>query len=562
MTNSAGQQKISTSRQLLLDQVVELYQKKKFVEAEEKLKQILDEDPNNLAALIHLAHIARSKGNHELAVSRFQDILEKHPKHWRSYINIAIELRILNDYRKAEEKLNFVLQNCPDTQISEDARTQLSLVQQDVLRKENILQGFEDSIEDINLSLVSALEKVIKLREFKYLKVADGCLEQLLGNLLKMLEIYYENRGDIYYYQQADKLKALKEYRNAESISVLKQPQFNINIIAKMANLLCSTGQENEWEEMRREMLIRSPIYQEIRQIILDDFPSIDLEDYLILIILPPNVGDPTAFLSVLKQVSIKFNKKVILFMWNKPQLIDIYHLFQGEHILKCYFVNISKYHVPELQVQPIQPGIPACLGIGPHETILPGKTSPHFKHTGFHFDIYKRNSGLQSSAEISYPQVDEVDRVSAIERFNRYGLHPKKTVLIAPLSNSINQTYGTNETFKAFWENAYSLLIKNGFCIALNGVNQGQISLASGDYTVVDVPLSQIIPFVEYGGFFMGARSGLCDLLGFAQCSKKVIYPFGHPGQGLEYLGYEEYVVNPNDYNVENVLSNWLTEK
>ena len=74
-----------------------------------------------------------------------------------------------------------------------------------------------------------------------------------------------------------------------------------------------------------------------------------------------------------------------------------------------------------------------------------------------------------------------------------------------------------------------------------------------------LEIPLKEVIPFVEYGGFFMGARSGLCDLLGFAQCRKKVIYPSGSAGKGLQNFGYEEYLLDPENYDVGTIIQNWL---
>lgn len=543
----------------LLDISIDLCEIEHFFEAEKCLILALQQEPDNLRGLIQLARVARLKNQREIALNRFNDVIKKYPQHWISYIDVAIELRELNRYTEAQDILQFIIQNCPNMQLCENAQAKLSLVKLDVLRKEEILQGFSDSIQDINSRLELTFEIVKNLREFNYFKDVDIFLKKIIFGLNNLVAIYYENQGDIYYSHHGETLTAIEEYKKSKSVSEFSNCDTNISLVSKFATILCASGRELEWTKMRNQMQSTSPICKEIKQKVINDFPSINIESYLILILLQTNVGDTTGFLSILKSISEKYQKKIILFMADKPHLIDLYDLFKGEHIFHCYFVGINKYHVPELVMQPIKAGVPASVGIGPKQAIVPEKTSKDFKYTGCHFDIYKRNIGLSSSAQISSPEVSHFHKTQAIENFKNYKLCHKNTVLIAPLSNSVDRTYKTNEIFKLFWQDVYIFLRKNGFNIALNGVNRGELSLTSDDYTVVDIPLSQIIPFVEYGGFFIGARSGLCDLLGFAQCHKKVIYPFGHIGKGLEDFGYEEYVVNPDDYDVSTILSDWL---
>ena len=61
--------------------------------------------------------------------------------------------------------------------------------------------------------------------------------------------------------------------------------------------------------------------------------------------------------------------------------------------------------------------------------------------------------------------------------------------------------------------------------------------------------------------------RSGLCQLLCFSDCQKKIIYPVGSRNGGKERrnldltnLGCEEYIVDPDDYAIAEIMENWVS--
>jgi len=65
------------------------------------------------------------------------------------------------------------------------------------------------------------------------------------------------------------------------------------------------------------------------------------------------------------------------------------------------------------------------------------------------------------------------------------------------------------------------------GFVIFQNTANMGADDpkeLISSTIPV-DLPVEQVIPFCEEAGFFVGVRSGLCDLLGYAELRMKCVH-------------------------------------
>ena len=104
------------------------------------------------------------------------------------------------------------------------------------------------------------------------------------------------------------------------------------------------------------------------------------------------------------------------------------------------------------------------------------------------------------------------------------------------------------NQTFANFWEEVCEWLLKNDFSVAINSKNH-EASIKS-KYNAVEIPLQEVIPFANYCGFFIGIRSGFCELICFSSCHKKVIYPVGSRAGGkkrrnldLTELGCEEYI-------------------
>lgn len=91
------------------------------------------------------------------------------------------------------------------------------------------------------------------------------------------------------------------------------------------------------------------------------------------------------------------------------------------------------------------------------------------------------------------------------------------KSVILAPYARSIISM--SNE----FWIEKVKELSARGFYVYTNVV--GEEKPIDGTEPVT-YAVSDMINAVEYGGRFVGIRSGLCDIVQSADCEKEVIYP------------------------------------
>lgn len=115
-------------------------------------------------------------------------------------------------------------------------------------------------------------------------------------------------------------------------------------------------------------------------------------------------------------------------------------------------------------------------------------------------------------------PKWDEAD-VWANTLFHSYSLIPRHTVLIAPEAASI--AAGPKQRF---WSWIAYLLKKKGFSVCTNIVRANDIPIPGT--TGVMISYEKLDSFLRLGGYFIGYRSGLCDLIAFTACKKIVIYP------------------------------------
>lgn len=123
-------------------------------------------------------------------------------------------------------------------------------------------------------------------------------------------------------------------------------------------------------------------------------------------------------------------------------------------------------------------------------------------------------------------------DNITAF--FKRNKLKPGKTVVLAPYSVSAGQLD------IGFWETLTERLRENGFTVCTNssGPNEPVINgTVSVFFKFVDAA-----SFLEYAGYFVGYRSGLCDIISRVNCKKIIIYPhdvsYCLPGRAMKYVG------------------------
>lgn len=169
----------------------------------------------------------------------------------------------------------------------------------------------------------------------------------------------------------------------------------------------------------------------------------------------------------------------------------------------------------------------------------------------------------LPENAIKSFPRFDRDDnRID--ELFDKNYLVKGKTILLSPYSTGLKQY----EIPEKFWSVLAEVLKGRGFSLVTNCVGteasiQGTIAL--------NIPYSQTVPFLEKAGYFIGIRSGLCDIISSARCKKIVIHTFkakwwpdgnSIPYTGLNNMGFCNDAIEfeyKNDENISSLLEQTL---
>lgn len=113
-------------------------------------------------------------------------------------------------------------------------------------------------------------------------------------------------------------------------------------------------------------------------------------------------------------------------------------------------------------------------------------------------------------------------------------GIVKGKTVILAPYNKSIP------DISPALWEALARELQTLGYTVITNSAKD--IERPVYQTRAVGIPLETINEVVEYAGYFIGVRSGLCDVISGCNAQKIVIYPKlkGVESTVLDFYGFE----------------------
>lgn len=148
-------------------------------------------------------------------------------------------------------------------------------------------------------------------------------------------------------------------------------------------------------------------------------------------------------------------------------------------------------------------------------------------------------------------------DKYKAEKYFSAGSLKKGSTVILAPDSNTIVSIP------RAFWYRLAIRLKEEGLCVCTNLAKEGEwpIDGTEGMY----VPLEDFISFCDAAGYFVGSRSGICDLICMTECKKAVIYNESFRLNNVyEVFSFERMKVgrNINEFQYEDETSKMLVEK
>jgi len=120
---------------------------------------------------------------------------------------------------------------------------------------------------------------------------------------------------------------------------------------------------------------------------------------------------------------------------------------------------------------------------------------------------------------------------------FSSNNFIPNKTIMLSPYSSS-NQRYVPQ---MEFWEKLVEYFKRQGFCVCTNCA--GKEKPVKGTVGVC-VPYSELVPFLDKAGMFIGVRSGLCDIIATSTCKKVVIHTYRNgfwpDGRSISYTGLQ----------------------
>jgi hypothetical protein len=122
---------------------------------------------------------------------------------------------------------------------------------------------------------------------------------------------------------------------------------------------------------------------------------------------------------------------------------------------------------------------------------------------------------GFDDSVPYALPSAPaDKDAVAAI--FAKHGLIPGRTVVLSPYSNTLF------EPPDDLWRAVVDFCSQRGYTVCTNCA--GAEKPVEGTAAVF-FPLGQASAFMDMAGYFVGVRSGLCDIISSSTCRKVVLY-------------------------------------
>lgn len=138
--------------------------------------------------------------------------------------------------------------------------------------------------------------------------------------------------------------------------------------------------------------------------------------------------------------------------------------------------------------------------------------------YKGLNFNEMFRNFVFNLSDEVVYKLPEyETEQENVQDFFIENKLLQGKTVILSPYSNTLF------ELPEHIWEEITLLFQQRGFTVCTNssGVKEPPIK----GTVPVFFPLTQAKPILDAAGYFIGVRSGLCDVISNSSCKKVIFY-------------------------------------
>lgn len=122
----------------------------------------------------------------------------------------------------------------------------------------------------------------------------------------------------------------------------------------------------------------------------------------------------------------------------------------------------------------------------------------------------------LPDTARPEAPVLKETEELIE-ESFHKNDLQVGNTVVLSPYSNTLA------DLPDVFWNKLVEELKKEGFSVCTNG--NGDTEPALKGTSCVFVPLHRAPQWIEKAGYFIGVRSGFCDIISASKAKKIILY-------------------------------------
>lgn len=133
-------------------------------------------------------------------------------------------------------------------------------------------------------------------------------------------------------------------------------------------------------------------------------------------------------------------------------------------------------------------------------------------------FDKMFRNFVFGFDDDVEYelpPRKEHEDEIDAL--FLKHGLKKGKTVVLSPYSNTLF------ELPDKFWQTIAEQYKQLGYSVCTNCSGAAEKPVEGTQ--AVFFQLGQAIDFMNAAGYFIGVRSGLCDIISSSSCKKIILY-------------------------------------
>lgn len=160
-------------------------------------------------------------------------------------------------------------------------------------------------------------------------------------------------------------------------------------------------------------------------------------------------------------------------------------------------------------------------------------QTLRNYSSVNFADSFYRYVFGMKTMPAPIYPQFPRRTKYVA-RQFEKGGLVKGRTVVISPYAGHFKSNIKPEQ-----WEKLVKKLTEKGFVVCTNCASDDEKPIEG---TVAPfIALKDCVEFLEMAGFFVGIRSGFCDLVCMADCKKIVISESGVPAGSDRFFSFNE---------------------